>query len=1814
MDRAKKNNPTGEIGRIAGSRLSRGIRAVRTGTVLILVLGVLALLAVITAVYVSIGQADRRTGETVKRSKAIDEAADRVADHISNIVGTDALATMFEHSQLKPQMNMPAALRREAFDYPYTDYSARSIFPFAQRLQRDGLRFDPAGSFSIAWPVSGYAAASPDPRRPSDPFLAATEPTYLSPDGNDDLSVSGRERYLNNRDWAHISNISPDGSFVNLYNLRPNNGTSPSIGFDARPWDMRGVTSMGAKSSTASPLTFLDRHTDPERAPITTATPFFGVHTDYSADWQNRPAFFSNAQRYAFRPMDIAGLDWKDPDFIRYQWADADGDGFADARWQELIDATDPQSLVDLMPGGEYRWFVAARIIDLSGLVNVNTAGDFLSPGTAALPTGLTPGEVDLRRLLMMTDATDDALQTFQAYGGLRNPASMGATTDDSNYNQYYDSGTGNQNRAAKAGLTAYGALRKAIYNGVAPPAGFDLATDPIQPYLSMADTGTGFNWLSGPFGNLPRLISTSVQSPPINPFARMMAYQEAAAAAQRGEFERGGARGFFGSSDLAELLSFRTANDDSRLSRLEQTLDGRILINDPVAGSSGAFAYDGLPITTRFGPLRSTRDEEYERRGRSLAEFNENLSRGANQRALRQAAYDVRQRLTSASGSRPIASRTIEKPAYPSLNPNVLNGEVELRLDAPSLLGEAMFAPDAGLRQTAVRHIFKGYLDSLAPLLAEFSPTPGALYVDWRPKTGNSWIRQTLAYGYDGPELAFNLAAQMTVNLIDAFDDDQIPSTTYPPVFKTTQDNPTVMTVILDQDLMNLNLAPTPGYLMKDPKPAAQRQYPFAASGDGYRLPPEELTTLDPTNASQVLVEQEKEMRRKLRLIGSGQTATMGLYSPAKNVYGMEAFPIITEAVSFFVYADSPSGSADITEVDGLGNTTIFPTIDGSLDASNGDLVMNAVAFQIHNPFDKEIQLTAADSGVTEFLYYLQFGGRTYKLCDLQGGAEIAVNLQPGETRWFYYVNDLDTYESRFRSLVGASGSTTYLTSLIGKQLKASSAVNGAKLARMVQLDPITGATVSMLAGTSPKLISDDKEENRVVRLWRAMRLGKVGDPSGVGDAPGLAANAVENDMLVDRLRDPSLKSGSGVIGDEPILAKRLDESVVKVLDPSIGDEDTQLTLMFMNAVKRPDESGSTPVGGLPAYMLERSSRTGGATGATIENIQGYNDDFDRKLLTDKLEASQFDPDVHAAAKSTVDFSARFIEPDPNATPNTLRYALENRFLGKPDTRHADPIGNTLDGRSLDAVRASYYLANNRLLTKVNNLGPSGDGQEFADQIVPGVLRVGDLLSQLAIGAQFDPWRGAASDYSGELNTDRPRTALSAATTAKRIVTNAWDAAKPNGGGTDLNLVSPDDPRWMTFGEALAIALNYDTGRDVAPGGIRNPYYRLGGTDRSTYWPKLDRGTLVLDDYTPYENRSGTGVIKYDAPDPANWQASKDRIRGLGVPVALNILNNFRTLGRYRVADIIGSDLRLSRDLMGDVDKVVPGLININTAPLAVLRTLPMLSPTLGNDPLSTGTSAEWWGAATSGSDLDSPLGVTTRDSDIAARIVAYRDKLWEQRPRDPNSTAVFNYGNQPAIIDGYGGGLGRYTALNPTGGTLPRELVVREQPGFQSLGEVMLATNRDRSLVDPAQIADESSMDFLGRDKTSGGQLRTIGSVVKADPMGKNLVLGLPSRVYATPASPTVRETTSEVANSMDERLAIFNAIGNSISVSSDYYACWFVLHGYKRTDVEPLRDGDPLVPSVARRYLMVLDRSNVTKVGDRPRVVVFKELPLQ
>ena len=68
------------------------VRTSRRGSVLIIVLGTLALLAVLAVIYVSVGNSDRRTSQAVVVRDRFDQVPDQIADYLAQVIADDVLS------------------------------------------------------------------------------------------------------------------------------------------------------------------------------------------------------------------------------------------------------------------------------------------------------------------------------------------------------------------------------------------------------------------------------------------------------------------------------------------------------------------------------------------------------------------------------------------------------------------------------------------------------------------------------------------------------------------------------------------------------------------------------------------------------------------------------------------------------------------------------------------------------------------------------------------------------------------------------------------------------------------------------------------------------------------------------------------------------------------------------------------------------------------------------------------------------------------------------------------------------------------------------------------------------------------------------------------------------------------------------------------------------------------------------------------------------------------------------------------------------------------------------------------------------------------------------------------------------------------------------------------------------------------------------------------------------------------------------------------------------------------------------------------
>lgn len=1655
-------------------RKERGAPARERGTVLLMVIGVLALLAIIAVVYASLGQSDRRTSAALVRSVQIEDVSGQIADYLAGIIGQDVT---------------------EPIDEYYTG------------TESSGL----ARRFHATWTIPGIAFDDEVKSRPTNtnekryrpvgggrqPWLAPSEPTFIRFNGAPNWTNNERQ-FLDFRDWLSISNVVPNGQFVNLANLRNNFYAEPGTGLDAsgRPQLSRGLTLYG-----------------PNGLPYRSGA---AQKVDASPADPNIPWHWTALQRHAARPIALSNFyapgapGPAEDEYYPNQWADADGDGIGDSRWfllADLVGAPSDQPNGWTRPGvaqqDRARYFAAVRIVDLAGMINISTASDITSiesapgplvrnaaadPEPADYPFGLTPADTDLPRLL----ALQDAYQRYDVgYDGLQQ--AFGMANLHANYSQYTNDAP--DRIATQVGHAAYAMLQWSmgshrrtgplsdgrLPNGQIPAFDAD-AADSLATY----ENTTGMQRLQ--FFNAarqdPTLVGYSAQAFITNPSNSNQTISSVRTSSP------------FGMNELLELHAFYGVNDPRERSRLEAVLDGR--------------RTTGSLIRPSYGPLRSSRDLDVERERRGD-------NRGDGQQdddSLTQQHVDIRHVITTVAATRPFTSLGKPWESNPSRFAADEISEKELKVDlTPYLYSENQISNDA------LKRLYNHVCDAIMPYRYRGSNTPGPHFFD-------TTAPRNRALHYAGSaEFTMRSAAHWLVNLIDSVDDDDSTD--------AQVRGPTCITL----------RTATGGALNQQ-----SLQYPWP----------------------QITLSQEAEHIElpNARMVESARI----------NIYGIEAQPFLVEAASYAFWTDmSPhrNGQFPLLPNQRLPDDEPNPppndppppvTIDGDVEYENADFLGEIIAFQVTNPFERELVLTRPGSAGPEFIYYVEYAGRYFPLARMNEAdpsqfVNEEIKLQPGETRVFFATSPRSEFRfsERFRVANGSILAPNppvpgnFLQSWVDRQFRLSTEVGPTREPiHTTMFDPTTFETIApgdTLGGGDPERglmdlhgedIDATTNQRRVVNLWRILRVeNSTYDPTG-------RPNMTHNDLLCDRLHDPAPGGTATLyqrlwIGNQEIDGSRAGPD--NVPPPAAGDpmDNTGLTVTLWGAIRRPtnptipggdplDPEANAPRGAMPPWCIEArldqeygwfpaSQGVPGAPGGVTGSRRSLNFAEDGP---GSFDARDFDNGTDSLYMNMGDFIADQAQGDGGVRVN-------NEIRKKAEDKRGNPIPLSQSRKD-----ATTYRSFNEQAIRIALGGRDVDGQRWNAGLYK---RIGDILLPLAIGPYYDPSLPA-----------HPQ--------------------------------NPDDIRRMALSEALALAMDYYT--PSRTGGNRPLYYRAGHIDPTINnptldnpaKPKLDRGHFVIDDFVLFNDVNQNGVFD---PSAAN---AKEAPLGLGIPVALNLLDKFRL------------------DDAGNRTKGEIGKVNINTATLTALSVLPMLAP----DPL-----CEW--ITTDFPNSSNPVregfyDPSTQHADRAATLLAYRDKLdIRTRPlfsgpnfsnRVGNSTLEISFRDtvnqlrNPWMFDG------RRTRAQIPG--------LREEPGFRSVGEVLAA--RLRAI--PGGAAPDSafgirylsnSMDWHGLDQESFRGQRGIE----------------PVNVARLNALGELVEDHDTVKDDYGEKLAIANAVLSSITTRSDTFCVYFLLHGYLPADVENLGANDPMIPSIARRYMMIVDRTNVIKRGDKPRILMFREVPL-
>lgn len=392
----------------------------RRGTIVLLALAFLAIVSISAIAYVTIVRVDRASSVALAREQNYQQQVTAVVGEIGAILTADLfgnkVVTVSTPTSVETRATDGSIISAdvwprmfedgESWDYPYTNTRAGSSPITALGIERPTYTYAPGPpregqpTVGAGWdratlpaikvttdPVLGlpqdrgrFLAAFPD-----DAWLASYDPIW--PDGAPETA----------RTWPQITNLRSTFRFV-----RDTNGDGRIDGSDSPAW--RRQDGLFADLSRFFRNTTPDGYADPAANLLVEDPASPDGPGNLRAERGANQVSLDNRSYTGVFEFNMAqlGRALSDPsnDDMRLDavdealWADCDGDNRPDSRWTQL------DSLGELYG---LRWVVAARIVDASALVNVNSCLEFAyASDPARISTGETPADIDLFRLLRL--------------------------------------------------------------------------------------------------------------------------------------------------------------------------------------------------------------------------------------------------------------------------------------------------------------------------------------------------------------------------------------------------------------------------------------------------------------------------------------------------------------------------------------------------------------------------------------------------------------------------------------------------------------------------------------------------------------------------------------------------------------------------------------------------------------------------------------------------------------------------------------------------------------------------------------------------------------------------------------------------------------------------------------------------------------------------------------------------------------------------------------------------------------------------------------------------------------------------------------------------------------------------------------------------------------------------------------------------------------------------------------------------------------------------------------------------------------------
>ena len=315
---------------------------------------------------------------------------------------------------------------------------------------------------------------------------------------------------------------------------------------------------------------------------------------------------------------------------------------------------------------------------------------------------------------------------------------------------------------------------------------------------------------------------------------------------------------------------------------------------------------------------------------------------------------------------------------------------------------------------------------------------------------------------------------------------------------------------------------------------------------------------------------------------------------------------------------------------------------------------------------------------------------------------------------------------------------------------------------------------------------------------------------------------------------------------------------------------------------------------------------------------------------------------------------------------------------------------------------------------------------------------------------------------------------------------------------------------------------------------------------------------------------------------------------------------------------------LRLARGYSG---ASTPGLININTAPIEVMRALPNMQQ-LSYD------------SAAAGLDTGPPFYPATKRVQIPESIVNYRDRI----------PALLGFPDGPKYDD---------RGFIPATGTtelFPFHPGMRGERGIVSVGELALIDReyRPSAVGIPTEPDPEAgigidwatnkswSIAYAGRDPYRSGEdppvttpstqagHATAGIASPPSDIGSgwhaaSTVAAYSAQLPTERLSQTILQfdevgtpafdpvfTTGKVAGDQVERNTLLKGIANLVTTRSDVFTVYLRVRAVAQDQASGKWDGTKAETLIDEsRYILVVDRSGVDRPGEEPKILMFEKI---